>query len=142
MPFEQRVGQDDMLKGDFAIEIDGVAKTAFRTLSGGAKEYGEITSRDGNDKQKYRKQDGIMTVEDITLTEGRTTDVSELHAWFEDRGRKAISIVQFDHNGDEVKRWNCFACRLKRIEPFDFDAMAEDPAINSVVISLEDWERA
>jgi phage tail-like protein len=143
MPFDQRVGVDDMLVGDFLVEIDGIAKTSFRKLSGGKKEYGEVTARDGNDPQRYRKQHGIMTIEDIALVEGRTSVASELEAWFEDKSRKdSLSIVQLDHNGNEVERHNCFNCLCKSIELFNGDATTDEAQVKTFVISVEDWEKA
>ena len=142
MGYEQRAGVDDLLKGDFLVEIDGIAQTHFRTLSGVSKEWSVNTARDGGDPPRHRKQRVMETVEDITLTQGRTTIATELEDWYESGDRKSGSVIQLDHNGNEIFRWNFVESFPKKLDLGDWDGMSEDSSINTLIITCEDFKRA
>jgi phage tail-like protein len=137
----QRLAQDEYLKMNFLLEIEGLAGTGFKTCSGLAKEWSEANTRDGHDPPRARYQRTREVVDPITLTYGVTDNRDELEDWYHTGERKSVVIRQLDHLGNIKKSWQLHAAYPKRLEFSDWDAASDDVQIATMVIRCEDWER-
>jgi len=95
---------------NFIVEIDGIARAAFRECSGLDTSNDPIDYREGTDGRHVRKLPGLTKSANITLKWG-TTDDAALWQWRKTVmdgvvQRKNGSIVLLDDTGSEKLRWN------------------------------------
>jgi phage tail-like protein len=95
---------------NFIVEIDGIARAAFRECSGLETSNDPIEYREGTDGRWVRKLPGLTKSSNITLKWGMTDDAS-LWDWRSSvmdgaTQRKNGSIVLLDDTGAEKIRWN------------------------------------
>jgi phage tail-like protein len=108
VPTGQR--QDPYRVYNFVVEIDGIARAAFRECSGLDTSNDPIDYREGTDGLHVRKLPGLTKSSNITLKWG-TTDDASLWDWRKSVmdghvERKNGSIVLLDDTGTEKIRWN------------------------------------
>ena len=140
----QRTGKDPLLEMDFLVEIDGIADIGFKDFSGVKHQHATAEYREGDGPNYKYKQDGMGSVDDLTLSRGIFKDDTTLQQWYLDRGRKTIDIVRLKHdrNGDRrVAVYRLYEARCTSLEMGKGDGMGEDSnAIMEMVIAYEDWD--
>lgn len=135
--------QDSAQKAQFYVEIDGIQATSFKKVDGLKSAFAVIEERDGNEPNRKRKQRGLETFDNVTLTKGVTFVDSELAAWYATGDRRSVSIVQLSHAGDEMKRWNlvnAFPLEYSPIEGMESDSDAVQ--VESLVLAHEGFDLA
>lgn len=133
--------QDSAQKAQFYVEIDGIQATNFKKVDGLKASYSVVEERDGNEPNRKRKQRGIETFDNVTLTKGVTMVASDLEKWYLAGDRRSVSIVQMSYAGEEIRRWNlinAFPVEYTPIEGMDSDSDAVQ--IETLVLAHEGFE--
>jgi len=133
--------QDSAQKAQFYVEIDGIQATNFKKVDGLRASYSVVEERDGNEPNRKRKQRGIETFDNVTLTKGVTMVASDLEKWYLAGDRRSVSIVQMSYAGEEIRRWNlinAFPVEYTPIEGMDSDSDAVQ--IETLVLAHEGFE--
>ena len=131
----------------FRVEIEGVDAGQFTEVDGLRIEQEVIEYQNGDDPLT-RKRPGRVTYGEITLKKEYTSE-SILNDWIEmartsnaDYTRKNMSIVLFDQNDQEIKRWNLFECFPKSWKISSLDGKGNDVLTEEIVIVIERFEEA
>ena len=127
----------------FLVEIEGISRAGFMTVSGLEEESEVREYREGGDNSTVRKLAGLNAFSPIVLEMGSTFD-TELWDWRQavkragaQGNRRPISVIQQDEKGDEVKRWQVFDAWPSKFTAPEFDASSSDNAVESVEIQHE-----
>jgi len=146
-PDPTRIGNDDIPKYNFRLEIEGVDAGQFTAVDGLDIEQEVIEYQNGDDPLT-RKRPGRVSYGDLTLTR-EYTESSTLNDWIEDARlgsgdytRKNIAIVLEDDQGNEIKRWNCFECFPRSWKLISLDGKGNDVLTEEIVIVIEWFEEA
>jgi phage tail-like protein len=134
---------DPFPRYNFLVEIEGIARAGFMTVSG-LEEESEIREyREGGDNSTVRKLAGLNSYSPIVLEMGSIFDTS-LWDWRQkvkregaQGNRKSISIIQQDEKREEVKRWQVFDAWPSKFTGPELDASSSDNAVESVEIQHE-----
>jgi phage tail-like protein len=131
---------------NFLVEIDGITRAAFQTVSGFDSTIDVIEHREGGDNLTPRKLPGQTKHANIVLKWGLTTD-DELYRWHRDAVRGTLqrrngSIVLLDRAGHEVVRWNFYNAWPSKWDGPDLNAEGNDVAIETLELAHEGIERA
>lgn len=134
---------DPFPRYNFVVEIEGIKRAGFMTVSGLEEETEVREYREGGDNSTVRKLAGLNSFSPIVLEQGSTSD-SELWDWRQkikrdgaQGNRKPISIIQQDEKSEEVKRWQVFDAWPSKFTAPEFDASASDNAVESIEIQHE-----
>jgi phage tail-like protein len=98
-------------RGNFRVEIDGIASSSFSELSGLEATIDVVEYRAGDDKTNAeRKLPGLHKYTNITLKRGLTNDTS-LWNWIKGAmdgspTRANMAIILLDQADNPVVRWN------------------------------------
>jgi len=108
MPLADR--NDPYLGAHFFVEIDGVDQGGFTECTGLQVEVEVTDYQEGGNNGFIHKLPGRTKFTNVVLKYG-VTDSSDLWEWFQDvtRGeveRKDVSVVLYDDEQSEVRRWN------------------------------------
>ncbi len=131
---------------NFLVEIDGIARAAFRECAGLDSSQSAIDYREGGEPLRLRKLPGMNTFSNITLKWGITTD-PEFWEWRKKAAegrveRKNGSIVLLDDTGAEQLRWNFVdGWPIKWTGP-TLNATGSEVAVETVEIVHEGVSRA
>jgi phage tail-like protein len=130
---------------NFLVEIDGITRGAFQSVSGFDSTIDVIEHREGGENTTTRKLPGLTKFADIVLKWGITDD-RELYEWHRDAvqgnvHRRNGSIVGLDRQGTEVLRWNFFSAWPRKYDAPDFNAEGNDVAIETLELAHEGLER-
>jgi phage tail-like protein len=130
---------------NFLVEIDGISRGAFQSVSGFDSSIDIVEHREGGENTTTRKLPGLTKYSNITLKWGITDD-RELYEWHRDAvlgnvQRKNGSIVGLDRRGTEVMRWNFFNAWPSKYDAPDFNAEGNDVAIETLELAHEGLER-
>jgi phage tail-like protein len=127
----------------FLVEIEGIKRAGFMTVSGLEEETEVREYREGGDNSTVRKLAGLNSYAPIVLEQGSIAD-TELWDWRQkvkrdgaQGNRKPISVIQQDEKGDEVKRWQVFDAWPSKFTAPEFDASSSDNAVESIEIQHE-----
>ena len=141
MPVNART--DPLPRFNFLVEIEGIKRAGFMTVTGLEEESEVREYREGGDNTTVRKLAGLNSFAPIVLEMGSTFD-TELWDWRQkirkkgaQGNRKPISIVQQDESRNEVKRWNIFDAWPSKFTAPEFDASSSENAVESVEIQHE-----
>jgi phage tail-like protein len=131
---------------NFLVEIDGIARAAFRECSGLDSSQNAIDYREGGEPLRMRKLPGLNTFSNITLKWGITAD-AEFWEWRKKAAdgkveRKNGSIVLLDDSGTEKVRWNFTDAWPTKWTGPTFNATGNEVAIETVEIAHEGLTRA
>jgi phage tail-like protein len=127
---------------NFAVELDNVTRAGFRECSGLENSQNATEYREGTDKnQAVRKQPGLVTHGDITLSRGITSD-RKLWDWRQkvaqgSTERHDISITLLDHLGQAKITWNLFDCWPRQWTGPSLNATADEVAVEQLVLACE-----
>ncbi|NLT55644.1 MAG: phage tail protein [Actinomycetales bacterium] len=134
----------------FTLEIDSVEMATFKKCSGIESETEIVEFKEATKEGRMiiRKAPGAMKWSDITL-ERRIDNSASLWQWRKqvvdgdiDGARRNGSIVVKDSTNAEVARWNFEAGWPSKYSGADFDAGANDIAVEKMVITHEGLTRA
>jgi len=134
---------DPFPRYQFLVEIEGIARAGFMTVSGLEEETEVREYREGTDQTSVRKLAGLNSYSPIVLEMGSTFDTS-LWDWRQrvrregaQGNRKSISIIQQNEAQEEVKRWQVFDAWPSKFTAPELDASSSDNAVESVEIQHE-----
>lgn len=128
---------DPHITSRFHVEIDGIAEAIFKECSGLEAQTEVMDYEEGGVNDHIHKLPGRTKFSNINLKRG-VTDSNVLWEWYLDviQGqieRKNMSIVLFDLQNSEVKRWN-----FERAYPIKWSGPGFKSEDNAVAIeSLE-----
>jgi phage tail-like protein len=139
----QRV--DPYANYSFLVEIDGIVRAGFREVSGLDSTIEVHEFREGGENGTMRKLPMKTKFSNIVLKWGLADDM-ELHNWHRQgvQGnvqRRNGSIVVLDRQGNEKVRWNFFNAWPSKYDSSNFNAEANDVAIESLELAHEGLER-
>jgi phage tail-like protein len=131
----------------FAIELDNVDVAHFGELTGLQAQTEVFEYKEGGLNSSSHKLPGRTTYSNVTLKWGSTDDY-KLWDWYYAvitsttpvALAKAVSIIQFDSELDEVRRWNLRnALPVKWVGP-NFNAATSQVGIETLEIAYSDFE--
>ena len=139
----QRV--DPFLNYNFLVELDGITRAAFTEVTGLDATTEPVDFREGGENGSIRKLPGITRYGNIVLRWGMTLD-RELYDWHRQTvlgivERKNGSIVVLDRRGVEVARWNFLNAWVTKYDIPDMNSTANQVAVESVELVVEEVER-
>jgi phage tail-like protein len=129
----------------FKVEIDGIADSRFLECSGLGSEVAVIEYREGGEPTAVRKLPGRASFSDITLKRG-ITESKDLYEWHKailqgQMQRRNGAIWLLDDEGVEVVRWVFREAWPRKWEGPDLNAMGNEVAIETFVLTCESLER-
>jgi phage tail-like protein len=131
---------------NFRVEIDGVTRASFSEVSGLDSTIDVTEYREGGENTTPRKLPGMTKHSNIVLKWGLVDD-PELYDWHRaavvgDVQRRNGSIIVLDRAGQERIRWNFRSAWPVKWDPPDFNATANEVAIETLELAHEGVERA
>jgi phage tail-like protein len=141
MPSVYPIRRDPLARYNFYIEWKNIIHAGFRECSGLDSTQTAGDYREGTDPLTMRKLPGLVSYSNITLQRGMTNN-DELWKWRENltKGlvdRRDISIVLLDDQAQEKVRWNLTDCWPTSWKAPDFDATADEVAIETLELAHE-----
>jgi phage tail-like protein len=131
----------------FRVEIDGVDQGGFREVTIAESAQDPIEYREGTHPPTMRKIPGLIKYGNVTLKWG-LTDSMDLYNWrkkIEDgqtsSSRKNMAIVLIDEQGNEKSRWEFSNAWPTKYDAVDFNATANEIAIETMEIAHENMKR-
>jgi phage tail-like protein len=137
--------RDPFKNYSFLVEIDGIASSAFKSVSGLAAEAEVIEYREGSDPvSSSRKLPGRVRYPNVRLSRGLTTS-RDLWDWWETvvNGtveRRNVAITLLDDSRTPVLRWLLRDAWVAKFEAPELDASANEVAIETLELSHERLE--
>jgi phage tail-like protein len=131
---------------NFKLEIDGITRAAFQSVSGFDSTIDVIEHREGGENTTTRKLLGMTKYSNIVLKWGITNDM-ELYNWHRQaingvpNIRKNVSILLLDRQGTEVVRWDIRRAWPAKYDGPDLNAEGNDVAIETLELAHEYLER-
>jgi phage tail-like protein len=141
---------DSAVGHSFGLEFDNIAITHIQEVSGLKMEQDVIELKQNTDKGVYtvKKLPGRPKPGEITLTRGLTADRG-FEGWIKDSqlgkmetARRGGSIIVFDYEGKEVKRYKMTAMWPKSLEIGSLKAGDTSVLTEKLVITFETIEPA
>ena len=134
---------DPLQQFRYRVEIDGVNEIGFSRVSGLENELEVAEYREGG-YDATRKLPGIQTTGVVTLERGATKDM-QMYEWYkealmDENFRRTVSIIELDHNGDEVRRHVLYEAWASKFTPPELDGSSSEVAIDTVEVQYEDFE--
>jgi phage tail-like protein len=131
---------------NFRVEIDGITRASFSEVSGLDSTIDVTEYREGGENTTPRKLPGMTKHSNIVLKWGLVDD-PELYDWHRaavvgDVQRRNGSIIVLDRAGQERIRWNFREAWPVKWDPPDFNATANEVAIETLELAHEGVERA
>jgi phage tail-like protein len=130
---------------NFGVEVDGITTSKWTSAGPLEFEVGEIRQAE-NGVLADQKRPGKVAFPDCTLTKGASSDM-QMYQWalqsadaFANAGAvaddllKTLSIVQYDRDKTEMKRWNLFEAFVKKAKVGEWNADAEENTMEEWVI--------
>ena len=125
---------DPFPRFNFLVEIEGINRAGFMTVSGLEDETETREYREGGDQSSVRKLAGLTSYSPIVLEMGSTFDTA-LWDWRQlvkrngaQGNRKSLSIIQQNEMREEVKRWQIFDAWPSKFMAPELDASSSDTA--------------
>lgn len=137
---------DPFGNANFLIEIDGITRGSFSEVTGLDSTIDMTEYREGGDNMSPRKLPGLTKHANIVLRWGLVED-DELYLWHREwvtgvGTRRNGSIIVLDRQGVERLRWNFIDAWPIKWDPPDFNATANQVAIDSLELAHEGLVRA
>jgi len=135
---------DPYLSSGFFVEIDGITHAGFTECTGLQVETDVFQYKEGGLNDYTHKLAGRSSFSNVVLKWGIVDDQA-LWSWYQDviRGkiqRKNLSIILYDSEQSEVKRWNLReAYPVKWIGP-SFNAGQQQVGIETLEIAYHGFE--
>jgi phage tail-like protein len=137
--------RDPFKNYSFLVEIDGIASSAFKSVSGLAAEAEVIEYREGSDPlSSPRKLPGRVRYPNVKLSRGLTTS-RDLWDWWEAAVtgtalRRNVAITLLDDSRTPVLRWLLHDAWVAKFEAPEFDAGKNEVAIETIELAHERLE--
>jgi phage tail-like protein len=133
---------DPYAQYNFIIEIDDITAGGFTEVGGLSSEQDIIEYREGADKPGKRKLPGLHKFGNISMKRGYTQDKA-LWLWRKSTidgktVRKSGAITLRDESGAAALRWEFSEGWISKYEGPAFNATANEAAIESIEIAVED----
>lgn len=131
----------------FAVELDGVHVAGFGELSGLQAQTEVFEYKEGGLNTHSHKLPGRTTFSNVTLKWGSTDD-NTLWDWYYElttspalaKLKKSISVIQFDGQLRELRRWNLRdAYPVKWVGP-SFNSSNSQVGIETLELAYADFE--
>ena len=131
---------------NFIIDLGEGPVGYFTEVSGMGVDIETIDYREGGAAPAVRKLPGRVSYPDITLKWG-LSDNRELWEWLQTAAsgevvRRNISVILVNAGGQETLRWNLVNAWPCQWRAAPLDAMKNEVAIESMVLTCEGLERA
>lgn len=148
-------------KFKFVVEIDGIGYAGFQACSELSAEIAKIEQHEGGSLIP-NKSPGKLTVADVTLKRGATSDV-DLWNWFKsvvdmtaDGGggagaqgaglkdpdfRRSLDLVQLDRDGEELRRWTVEGAWPNKFIAGEWDNEADENVIESITLVIDTFDK-
>jgi phage tail-like protein len=139
--------RDPFKNYSFLVEIDGIASSAFKSVTGLAAEAEVIEYREGSDPvSSSRKLPGRVRYPNVRLSRGLTTS-RDLWDWWETvvNGtveRRNVAVTLLDDSRTPVLRWLLREAWVAKFEAPEFDASKNEVAIETIELAHERLELA
>jgi phage tail-like protein len=126
---------------NFVVEIDGIIRSHYLSVSGLLSEVDVIEERDGADPRHSRKVPGSSHIHNLVLC-WPTDDDRELNTWYQSvldgqPVRRNGSIILFDGTGTPRVRWNFVNAWPVKWSGPSFQADGTDIAIESIELAID-----
>lgn len=137
--------RDPFKNYSFLVEIDGIASSAFKSVSGLAAEAEVIEYREGSDPvSSSRKLPGRVRYPNVRLSRGLTTS-RDLWDWWQTVvdgtvERRNVAITLLDDSRTPVLRWLLREAWVAKFEGPEFDASKNEVAIETIELAHERLE--
>jgi phage tail-like protein len=136
---------DPFLNYNFLVELDGIARAAFSEVTGLDATTEPVEYREGGENTTVRKLPGMTKYSNIVLKWGMTAD-KELYTWYRQTvlgnvQRRNGSLIVLDRQGSEVARWNFVNAWPTKYDIPDFNATANQTAVETLELAHEGVER-
>jgi phage tail-like protein len=137
--------RDPFKNYSFLVEIDGIASSAFKSVSGLAAEAEVIEYREGSDPvSSSRKLPGRVRYPNVRLSRGLTTS-RDLWDWWRTVvdgtvERRNVAITLLDDSRTPVLRWLLREAWVAKFEGPEFDASKNEVAIETIELAHERLE--
>ena len=133
---------DPFAQYNFILEIDGLTVAGFAEVGGLTMEQDIIEYREGSDTATVRKLPGLRKYGNITLKRGYTQN-RELWEWRKTTidgvtERKAGAVILRDEAGEPQLRWEFREGWISKYEGPALKATANEAAMESIEIAVED----
>lgn len=133
---------DPYAKYNFLLEISGITSAGFTEVGGLTFEQDVIEYREGADTASVRKFPGLRKYANITLKRGYTQN-KELWNWRKSTidgltERKDGAIILLDEARKPALRWEFAEGWISKYEGPALNATANEAAVESVEIAVED----
>jgi len=142
--------EDSAVGHTFGLEFDGIAIKQIIEVSGLKAEQDVIELKQNTDKGKFgiKKLPGCWKAGEVTLTRGLTKDNS-FEKWVKDSqfgklkdSRKGGSVIVYDYEGSELKRYNLMNAWPKSLEIGNLKAGETATLTEKLVLTYERMEPA
>lgn len=138
---------DQYLVHRFAIEVEGVVLAGFGELGGLATTTEVFEYKEGGLNSYTHKLPGRTSYGNVTLKWG-ATDSTELWDWYHDLltatktkpQKKSVSIVHYDSEQQEVRRWNLTGAFPVKWTGPAFNTAQSQVAIESLELAYAEFE--
>ena len=132
---------------NYRVEIGGIQVGAFSEASGLESTIESIEYREGGENTTVRKLPGKTTFADVVLRRGITDGDNTLYDWHRETvegrfDRRSGSIIVLDRAGNEVLRYNFVNAWPMKWSAPDFNAAANEVAIEEFTLAHEGLELA
>ena len=137
--------RDPFKNYSFLVEIDGIASSAFKSVSGLAAEAEVIEYREGSDPvSSSRKLPGRVRYPNVRLSRGLTTS-RDLWDWWQTVvdgtvERRNVAITLLDDSRTPVLRWLLREAWVAKFEGPEFDASKNEVAIETIELAHDRLE--
>lgn len=135
---------DPYSKFNFLIELDGENVGGFTEVGGLTAESDITEYREGSDPARMRKLPALFKFSNVTLKRGYTQSRA-LWEWRKTTldgvtQRKQGAIIMLDEAREPVLRWEFFEGWISKYEGPALNATANEAAIESIEIAIEDLQ--
>lgn len=131
----------------FLLEIDDIVQAGFSECTIPEASNEPIEYRNGNDPPTVRKLANLNTYGDLTLKWG-VTESTELYDWWRqveqgqlDQARRSLAVIGLDEEGNPGARWEFRNAWVRQYDAPDFNATANEVAVETLQIAHEGMER-
>ena len=137
---------DQLLAFRFAIEIEGIHQAVFNECSGLGVQTEVFEYKEGGLNGYSRKFPGHTTYSNITLKWGMA-DTTDLWDWYNRllsdprqwKERKDVSVIHYDSEGTQIRRWNLTAAFPVKWSGPSFNAATSEVAIETLELAFDDF---
>lgn len=122
----------------FGTEIEGIEVAKFTTANIPKQTAAIILQREGGSILPVDVATGIVTIEPVTLSRGKT-DNSDLYDWWQNvllgiQDQRLVTIVEKDTAGNAITRWPLGTCALASYDGGAFDATKGENVVESITL--------